>query len=247
MGEIGQIAHIRHPPPWPHPHSPPSPPGRSLPQVIAGKIIAAIATTTAAVCGLVMMELFKLVQGKGTTAYMNRAIGLAVNSYTSFTQVPLPRLEVLLHPCICSHPGTPTQEEPIKFATYTERVVPTSDELPPDAFDDKVRWPAWKCPCSPVSAHIQAHQRPPAGESLARLEAKYRRAVSSHIQARPHPCPTPTAVTGQRERGLCDEDGQARVPGQALCVGQTHLPGQPHPGAGAPLSRPYLGPYVAHT
>ena len=57
-------------------------------QVIAGKIIAAIATTTAAVCGLVMLELFKLVQGKGTVAYMNRAIGLAVNSYTSFTQVP---------------------------------------------------------------------------------------------------------------------------------------------------------------
>ena len=83
-------------------------------KVIAGKIIAAIATTTAAVCGLVILELFKLVQGKGTTAYMNRAIGLAVNSYTSFTQ-----------------------EEPIKFVTHTEKTVPTSDELPPDAFDDK--------------------------------------------------------------------------------------------------------------
>ena len=83
-------------------------------KVIAGKIIAAIATTTAAVCGLVILELFKLVQGKGTTAYMNRAIGLAVNSYTSFTQ-----------------------EEPIKFITHTEKTVPTSDELPPDAFDDK--------------------------------------------------------------------------------------------------------------
>ena len=83
-------------------------------KVIAGKIIAAIATTTAAVCGLVILELFKLVLEKPTVAYMNRAIGLAVNSYTSFTA-----------------------EEPILFKTYTERSVPTSDELPPDAFDDK--------------------------------------------------------------------------------------------------------------
>jgi ubiquitin-activating enzyme E1 len=83
-------------------------------KVIAGKIIAAIATTTAAVCGLVILELFKLVQKKGTVAYMNRAIGLAVNSYTSFTA-----------------------EEPIKFKTYTERSTPTSDELPADAFDEK--------------------------------------------------------------------------------------------------------------
>lgn len=83
-------------------------------KVIAGKIIAAIATTTAAVCGLVILELFKLVLQKPTVAYMNRAIGLAVNSYTSFTA-----------------------EEPIQFKTYTERVVPSSDELPPDAFDEK--------------------------------------------------------------------------------------------------------------
>ena len=83
-------------------------------KVIAGKIIAAIATTTAAVCGLVILELFKLVLEKPTVAYMNRAVGLAVNSYTSFTA-----------------------EEPIQFKTYTERSVPTSDELPPDAFDEK--------------------------------------------------------------------------------------------------------------
>jgi hypothetical protein len=55
-------------------------------KVIAGKIIAAIATTTAAVCGLVILELFKLVLNKDTEAFMNRAIGLAQFSYTSFTQ-----------------------------------------------------------------------------------------------------------------------------------------------------------------
>jgi hypothetical protein len=83
-------------------------------KVIAGKIIAAIATTTAAVCGLVILELFKLVQKKPTVAYMNRAVGLAVNSYTSFTA-----------------------EEPIQFSTYTERSIMSSDDLPPDAFDEK--------------------------------------------------------------------------------------------------------------
>jgi hypothetical protein len=66
------------------------------------------------VCGLVLLELFKLIQNKPTEAYMNRAIGLAVNSYTSFTA-----------------------EEPIKFSTYTERMIPSSDELPPDAYDEK--------------------------------------------------------------------------------------------------------------
>ena len=84
-------------------------------KVIAGKIIAAIATTTAAVCGLVLLELFKLVQNKDTEAYMNRQIGLAVNTYTSFTQEP-----------------------PILFKTKTVSTLPAPDEvLPDDAYDEK--------------------------------------------------------------------------------------------------------------
>ena len=84
-------------------------------KIIAGKIIAAIATTTAAACGLVIMELFKLVLGKDTEAFMNRQIGLAVNNYTSFTQEP-----------------------PVKYSTVEENVIPSPDDpsVPEDAFDD---------------------------------------------------------------------------------------------------------------
>lgn len=84
-------------------------------KVIAGKIIAAIATTTAAVCGLVILELFKLVLEKDTEAFMNRAIGLAGHTYTSFTQEP-----------------------PRKFTTTTELEMPDPTEvLPDEAYDDK--------------------------------------------------------------------------------------------------------------
>jgi ubiquitin-activating enzyme E1 len=84
-------------------------------KVIAGKIIAAIATTTAAVCGLVILELFKLLQEKDTDAFMNRQIGLAVNNYTSFTQEP-----------------------PVTYRTKTVNTLPAPDEeLPEDAYDER--------------------------------------------------------------------------------------------------------------
>jgi len=82
-------------------------------KIIAGKIIAAIATTTAAVCGLVMLELFKVTNDAPTDSLMNRQIGLGVNAYTSFTQEP-----------------------PKKFKTETERIVPAATDVPSDAFDE---------------------------------------------------------------------------------------------------------------
>jgi ubiquitin-activating enzyme E1 len=84
-------------------------------KVIAGKIIAAIATTTAAVCGLVMLELFKVVLGKGTDDFMNRNIGLAGNKYTSFSA-----------------------DAPVKYKTKAESIAPdVTESLPADAYDEK--------------------------------------------------------------------------------------------------------------
>ena len=57
-------------------------------KLVAGKIIPAIATTTASVTGLVMLELFKMVQGKGIDAFRNRQISLAMNTMTSFEPDP---------------------------------------------------------------------------------------------------------------------------------------------------------------
>jgi len=83
-------------------------------KLVAGRIVPAIATTTAAVCGLVMLELFKIVLGKKVEAFRTRQVGLAVNTYTSFEAEP-----------------------PKSYSSGVEKKVPKAEELPADAFDDK--------------------------------------------------------------------------------------------------------------
>lgn len=67
-------------------------------------------TTIHAVCGLVILELFKLVLQKDTDAYMNRQIALAVNRFTSYTQ-----------------------EKPISYETKTEITPPSTHDCTCDS------------------------------------------------------------------------------------------------------------------
>merc|ERR1719502_818851 len=53
-------------------------------KMIAGRIIPAIATTTASVTGLVLMEMYKVLQGKKVEALRNGNFSLGVNAYMLF-------------------------------------------------------------------------------------------------------------------------------------------------------------------
>ena len=57
-------------------------------KLVAGKIIPAIATTTAAVTGLVLLELFKVLMGRGAAQLCNGMVDLGANNYILFERDP---------------------------------------------------------------------------------------------------------------------------------------------------------------
>lgn len=57
-------------------------------KMVAGKIIPAIATTTAAVTGLALIEFYKVLQGKDVSALRNGMIDVGTNNYVLFERDP---------------------------------------------------------------------------------------------------------------------------------------------------------------
>ncbi|CAJ1448985.1 unnamed protein product [Effrenium voratum] len=103
-------------------------------KLVAGRIVPAIATTTAAVCGLVMLELFKLLLKKDTDSFRTRQVGLAMNTYTSFEA-----------------------QEPRSFVSGVEKKVPRAEELPADAFDAAGKIKAEFVVEEPYAAYPEKH------------------------------------------------------------------------------------------
>mmetsp|Transcript_21138 Transcript_21138/g.54122 ORF Transcript_21138/g.54122 Transcript_21138/m.54122 type:complete len:1186 (+) Transcript_21138:63-3620(+) len=82
-------------------------------KMIAGRIIPAIATTTASVTGLVMLEMFKVLQGKSVEQLRNGNYDLGSNQYMMFEAEP-----------------------PAALKTHVEITMPDPKEHP-DAYDAK--------------------------------------------------------------------------------------------------------------
>mmetsp|Transcript_10517 Transcript_10517/g.32676 ORF Transcript_10517/g.32676 Transcript_10517/m.32676 type:complete len:327 (-) Transcript_10517:286-1266(-) len=96
-------------------------------KMVAGKIIPAIATTTAAVTGIALMELFKVLQGKEVSDLRNGMIDLGANIYTMFDRDPPKKIKSYVKKTYDPESDY-TMEEPIvafpnPHTNYTKHVV----------------------------------------------------------------------------------------------------------------------------
>jgi len=86
------------------------------------------------VCGLVMLELFKVIQKVSVSVLRTRQIGLACNTYTSFEA-----------------------NEPKTLSSGTEKKVPDAKDLPPEAFDAEGKIKAEYIVEEPYASYPEKH------------------------------------------------------------------------------------------
>ena len=80
---------------------------REKAKMIAGRIIPAIATTTASVTGLVMLEMFKVLQAKPIEKLRNGNFNLGTNNYMMFEPNPATQMKdnvKVMRPDVEKHP-----------------------------------------------------------------------------------------------------------------------------------------------
>jgi ubiquitin-activating enzyme E1 len=112
-------------------------------KMVAGKIIPAIATTTAAVTGIALMELFKVLQGKEISDLRNGMIDLGANIYTMFDREPPKKIKSYVKKTY--DPETDyTMEEPIvafpnPHTNYDKIVVEVSQATTMSDFVDALQ------------------------------------------------------------------------------------------------------------
>jgi ubiquitin-activating enzyme E1 len=92
-------------------------------KMIAGKIIPALATTTAMITGLVEIELYKYINGLPVEKFANTNVNLAVNQFQSFEPLEPNKAKVEMDPIMFSE----VRPVPVGFSVWDKVVVQRGD------------------------------------------------------------------------------------------------------------------------